>query len=478
MSIIHPLCMRTGVASAGGRCLIGQTQALARLPGHKWPELLVKWRSALSDAGFNRTGVAIVTEPRPAQAARFVALFARLSFADQSPCFVSATPSSDPCRTAGLASFFRFHSFPRTTMSSTTTLLSPYAMRSLALTNRAVMAPMTRSRAIDANTPNALMAEYYGQRASAGLIITEGTSPSANGLGYARIPGLFNAAQVAGWKLTTDAVHAKGGKIFIQFMHTGRVTHVANLPGGAVVIGPTDAVCPGEMYTDSNGMQPHSPPRAMNQADIDHAVGEYATAAKLAIDAGFDGVELHAANGYLIEQFLNANVNTRTDAYGGSSEGRNRFALEVVRASVASIGAERVGIRLSPYGVFNATGNYPEQEAQYLALVKELSALKLAYLHVLDHSAMGTPPVPAAFKLSLRHAFNGPFILAGGFDAASAQKALDEGQADLIAFARPFLANPDLVTRMQKGAALNAPDMSTFYTPGPKGYTDYPALAG
>ena len=359
---------------------------------------------------------------------------------------------------------------------SPTTLLSPYSIHNLALANRVVMAPMTRSRAVDANTPNALMAEYYGQRASVGLIITEGTSPSANGLGYPRIPGLFNAAQVAGWKLTTDAVHAKGGKIFIQFMHTGRVTQAANLPAGAEVVGPTDAICPGEMYTDSKGMQPHSKPRAMTQADIDHAVGEYANAAKLAIEAGFDGVELHAANGYLIEQFLNANVNTRPDGYGGSIAARNRFALEVARAAVAAIGAERVGIRLSPCGVFNTTGAYPEQEAQYLALVKELSALKLAYLHVLDHSAMGAPPVPAAFKLALRHAFNGPFILAGGFDAASAQIALNEGQADMIAFARASLANPDLVTRMQKDAALNAPDMSTFYTPGAKGYTDYAAL--
>ena len=361
---------------------------------------------------------------------------------------------------------------------SPTTLLSPYVMQNLALANRAVMAPMTRSRAVDANTPNALMAQYYGQRASAGLIIAEGTSPSANGLGYPRIPGLFNAAQVAGWRLTTDAVHAKGGKIFIQFMHTGRVTQAANLPAGAEVVGPTDVICPGEMYTDSKGMQPHSKPRVMTQVDIDHAVIEFANAAKLAIEAGFDGVELHAANGYLIEQFLNANVNTRTDGYGGSSAARNRFALEVARATVAAIGAERVGIRISPHGVFNATGTYPEQEAQYLALVKELSALKLAYLHVLDHAAMGAPPVPAALKLALRHAFNGPFILAGGFVAASAQTALDEGQADMIAFARAFLANPDLVTRMKKNAALNAPDMSTFYTPGAKGYTDYPALPG
>ncbi len=356
-------------------------------------------------------------------------------------------------------------------------LFEPLVTPSIQLANRAVMAPMTRSRAVEANTPNALMAEYYGQRASAGLIITEGTSPSPNGLGYARIPGLFNAAQVRGWKAVTDAVHAKGGKIFVQLMHTGRVTHAANLPAGAQVVGPTATVCPGEMYTDGQGMQPHSTPRAMSASDIAHAVQEYATSARLAIEAGFDGVELHAANGYLIEQFLNANVNQRTDDYGGSIGARNRFALEVASATVAAIGAHRVGIRLSPYGVFNSTGAFAEIEAQYLALTRELSQRGMLYLHLLDHSAMGAPPVPAEFKRQVRDAFKGLFILAGGFDRASADSALKAGQADLIAFARPFLANPDLVKRMQTGAPLNDVDMATFYTPGPKGYTDYPALA-
>jgi N-ethylmaleimide reductase len=339
------------------------------------------------------------------------------------------------------------------------------------------MSPMTRSRAIEANTPNALMAEYYGQRASAGLIITEGVSPSPNGLGYARIPGLFNKAQVRGWKAVTDAVHAKGGKIFLQLMHAGRVGHVANLPAGAEVVGPTAEACPGEMYTDAKGMQPHSVPRAMTEGDIAHAVGEYAQSARLAREAGFDGVELHAANGYLIEQFLNANVNTRSDGYGGSIAGRNRFALEVARAVVAAIGSDRVGIRLSPYGAFNSTGAFPEQAEQYLALARELSSLGLLYLHVLDHSAMGAPAVPAEYKARLRGAFEGAFILAGGFDSAAAEKALAEKRADLIAFGRPFLANPDLVERMRSGAPLNAPDMATFYTPGSKGYTDYPKLA-
>ena len=349
---------------------------------------------------------------------------------------------------------------------------------SFQLANRVVMSPMTRSRAVEASTPNTLMAEYYGQRASAGLIVTEGTSPSPNGLGYARIPGLFNEAQAQGWKLVTDAVHAKGGKIFVQLMHTGRVTHVANLPAGAEVVGPTGDVCPGQMWSDSQGMQPHSPPRAMTEADIAKAVDEFAQSARLAVQAGFDGIELHAANGYLIEQFLNANVNTRTDAYGGSVEGRNRFALEVARATVAAIGAERVGIRLSPHGVFNSTGAFPEADEQFLALVRELSGLGLQYLHVLDHSAQGAPAVPAEVKAGLRAAFKGVFILAGGFDRDSAESALAAGQADLIAFGRPLLANPDLVERMRANAPLNAVDMATLYTPGAKGYTDYPALAG
>ena len=356
-------------------------------------------------------------------------------------------------------------------------LFEPFGARSLQLKNRVVMAPMTRSRAVEANTPNALMAEYYGQRAAAGLIITEGTSPSPNGLGYARIPGLINDAQLRGWKAVTDAVHAQGAKIFVQLMHTGRVAHVANLPAGAEVLGPMAEACPGEMYTDAKGMQAHSLPRAMGERDIAHAVGEYANAAKRALEAGFDGVELHAANGYLIEQFLNANVNRRSDGYGGTIAGRNRFAIEVSRAVVTAIGADRVGIRLSPYGVFNSTGAYPEVEAQYLSLARELSAIGLLYLHLVDHSAMGAPPVPAEFKAKLRSAFDGLFMPAGGFDRASAESALAEKRADLVAFGRPFLANPDLVERMRAGAALNAPDMATFYTPGPKGYTDYPRLA-
>jgi N-ethylmaleimide reductase len=356
-------------------------------------------------------------------------------------------------------------------------LFEPLATPSLQLANRIVMAPLTRNRAVETNTPNDLMVEYYGQRAAAGLIITEGTSPSPNGLGYARIPGLFNQAQVQGWRRVTDAVHARGGKIFVQLMHTGRVAHVLNLPATAEVLGPTAEACSGEMHTDAKGMQPHSRPRAMSQDDIAHAVDEYVRSARLAIEAGFDGIELHAANGYLIEQFLNANVNRRTDRYGAGIDGRNRFAIEIARATAAAIGAQRVGIRLSPYGVFNSTGPFADVDAQYLALTQQLSELGLLYVHVLDHSAMGAPAVPAELKSRLRAAFEGVFIIAGGFDRASAERSLEAGQADLIAFGRPFIGNPDLVARLRADAALNALDPKTFYTPGAKGYTDYSVLA-
>ena len=357
-------------------------------------------------------------------------------------------------------------------------LFEPYELANIRLQNRTVMAPMTRSRAIERNLPNDLMAEYYGQRSGAGLIVTEGTSPSPNGLGYARIPGLFNAEHVAGWRKVTAAVHRGGSRIFVQLMHTGRVAHLANLPTGAQVFGPTDVTCPGEMWTDNQGMQAHSPPTAMNDADLQHAINEFAQAASLAIEAGFDGVELHAANGYLLEQFLNANINRRTDAWGGTAEGRNRLVLDVARATVNTIGADRVGIRLSPFGAFNDTGSFAGMEAQFLALTQELSALGLAYLHLVDHSAMGAPAVPAEFAARMKAAFAGTFIAVGGYEKQSAEQALREQRADLIAFGRPFLSNPDLVARMKAGAALNPPDMASFYTPGAQGYIDYPTLAG
>ena len=353
-------------------------------------------------------------------------------------------------------------------------LFQAFTSPALQLKNRVVMAPLTRSRAVEANTPNELMLQYYAQRAGAGLIVTEGTAPSPNGLGYARIPGLFNAEQVAGWKRVTDAVHAQGAKIFVQLMHTGRVAHAANLPAGARVLGPTAQPLAGEIYTDALGMQPYATPQAMSADDIRQATEEFVHGARLAVEAGFDGVELHAANGYLLEQFLNANVNTRDDGYGGSAEKRNRFVLEVARATVAAIGAQRVGIRVSPHGAFNGTGSFDGVEPQYLALARELGALKLAYLHLVDHAAMGAPAVPAAFKAQLRAAFGGTFIASGGLDKGSAEQVLQQGRGDLVAFGRAWLANPDLIERMKAGLPLNAPDPSTFYTPGAKGYTDYP----
>ena len=356
-------------------------------------------------------------------------------------------------------------------------LFAPATLGPLTLKNHLVMSPMTRSRAVESGTPNALMAEYYGQRATAGLIVTEGTSPSPNGTGYPRIPGLWSPAQVAGWKLVTDAVHGRGGRIFVQLMHTGRVGHPLNLPAGGEVLAPSAVAAPGEMYTDAKGLQPHPVPRAMTEAEVRLAIAEHVAAARNAVTAGFDGVELHGANGYLLEQFLSPDTNRRTDAWGGSLEKRLGFALEVARQVAAAIGGERVGIRLSPYGVNAGMVAYPEIDETYRKLVPALVSTGLQYVHLVDHSAMGAPPVPAELKLALRKAWPRTFILAGGFDRAGAETALREGRADLAGFGRPFLANPDLVARLQRGLPLNAPDFSTFYTPGPKGYTDYPAAA-
>ncbi len=354
-------------------------------------------------------------------------------------------------------------------------LFSKTTLGSLPLQNHLVMSPMTRNRAIG-NIPNELMAQYYGQRASAGLIITEGTSPSPNGLGYPRIPGAFSAAQVTGWKLVTAAVHAKGGKIFMQLMHCGRISHALNLPAGARVIAPSAVAAAGEMYTDAEGMKPHPMPQAMSEADIKVAIEEYAQAARNAVAAGFDGVELHGANGYLIEQFIRPNTNIRTDNYGGTIENRARFMCEAVAAAIAAIGKDKVGIRLSPFGVFNDMPLYAAMENDYAYLAQKLNTLGLAYIHLVDHSSMGAPTVPDSMKATFRSVFKGKLILSGGYDAARAESDLAAGKADLIAVGKLFLANPDLVARWKTGAALNAFDMNTFYTADAKGYTDYPTL--
>jgi N-ethylmaleimide reductase len=354
-------------------------------------------------------------------------------------------------------------------------LFSKTTLGSLTLQNRLVMSPMTRNRATG-NIPNELMAQYYAQRGTAGLIITEGTSPSSNGLGYPRIAGIFSAAQVAGWKRVTDAVHAQGAKMFIQFMHCGRVGHALNLPAGARILAPSAVAAVGEMYTDAEGMKPNATPQAMTEADIKATIEEFAQSAKNAVAAGFDGVELHGANGYLLEQFIRPNSNQRTDRYGGSIENRARFVLEVADAVIRAIGKDKLGIRLSPFGVFNDMPLYDAMEADYTYLAQQLNARGLVYIHLVDHSSMGAPPVPASMKATFRKVFKGKLILSGGYDAARAEIDLAAGKCDLIAVGKPFLANPDLVARWKTGAAVNAPDMSTFYTPGAKGYTDYPVL--
>ena len=354
-------------------------------------------------------------------------------------------------------------------------LFEEYDLGSIKLHNRVVMAPMTRSRAID-NIPNDLMAEYYGQRAGAGLIITEGTAPCANALGYPRIPGAFSPQQTEGWKKVTEAVHKGGAKIFLQLMHTGRVGHPANMPKGAELVSTTTVAVSGEMYTDSSGPQPYPGARLMEQKDIEQAQQEHVKAAKNAIEAGFDGVELHAANGYLLEQFLNANVNQLKGNYNGSKENRARFVLETAKAVGEAIGFAKVGIRVSPYGVFNDTGAFEGVEEAYEYLAKELGKLGLAYLHVVDHEAMGAPAVPQSVKDKMREAFGGTFILSGGYEKARAEKELQAGKGHLVAFGRPFIANPDLVHRMKENAPVADPDQDTFYTPGKEGYTDYPTL--
>ncbi|PJZ71376.1 alkene reductase [Leptospira perolatii] len=360
-------------------------------------------------------------------------------------------------------------------------LFSSLSIGAHSLKNRIVMSPMTRSRAIS-NLPNELMAEYYSQRADAGLIITEGTSPSPNGLGYARIPGIFSEEQVSGWRKVTEAVHKKGGKIFVQIMHTGRVGHPLNLPKGAEIIAPSAITLKGEIWTDAQGNQPYGTPREMQKADIEKAIQEYAVAAENALSAGFDGVELHGANGYLIDQFLNPGTNHRSDEYGGSIENRNRFAVEVAREVAKRIGPEKVGIRISPFGVFNSLEIYDGIEEQYSTLAKELGTLKLAYVHIVDHSSMGAPKPEENTVRRIREEYkkanpNGLYILSGGYDVLRSDSDLKGGRGDLIAFGRNFISNPDLVDRLRKGQTLENPNPDTFYTPGPKGYTDYKVLA-
>jgi len=283
-------------------------------------------------------------------------------------------------------------------------IFSPYTVGAIKVKNRIVMAPMTRCRALG-NIPNDLMAAYYKQRAGVGLIITEGTSPSPNGLGYARIPGVFSKQQIEGWKKVTSAVHDAGGKIVIQLMHTGRISHKLNMPEGAEIVAPSAVKPSGQMWTDAQQMQDFPIPKAMTTEDLRLTKEEFVNAAKNSVEAGFDGVELHGANGYLLEQFLSPFSNIRKDQYGGSVENRCRFVLEVVEAVANSIGKEKTGIRLSPYGVASDMPHYPEIDATYNYLSTELNKLGISYIHLVDHSAMGAPPVSVEIKKAIRSIF-------------------------------------------------------------------------
>lgn len=351
-------------------------------------------------------------------------------------------------------------------------LFTPYKLGRITLTNRVVMAPMTRNRS-PGGAPGSLVATYYAQRAEAGLIITEGTSPSPNGLGYARIPGLYNAEQAAGWRAVADAVHGQNGHIFLQLMHTGRASAPANMPDGGRIIGPSAIALGIDVWTDAAGNQPGPVPEAMSEADIESTIEEYVHAAELAVGAGLDGVELHGANGYLIDQFLNTASNQRTDRWGGSVENRIRFLVEIARRTAARIGGDRVGVRISPYGAFNNMKPDAEMDAMYLALAKELAAIGVVYIHIVDHSAMGAPKPPEALVAGIREAFGGTLILSGGYDRARAEADLAANKGELVAFGRPFISNPRLVTALRDNTPLRQPDYSTFYTPGPAGYTDY-----
>nr|WP_089664040.1 alkene reductase [Christiangramia echinicola] len=352
-------------------------------------------------------------------------------------------------------------------------LLNSYNLKGQKLKNRAIMAPLTRARAND-NVPNELMVKYYSQRAQAGLIISEGTAPSPNGLGYARIPGIYTDEQITGWKIITEAVHNKGGKIFLQIMHTGRVSHKLNMEEDAEIIAPSAIALDGEMYTDQKGPQPYPVPREMTLEDIKQAQEEFVQAALNAIKAGFDGVEIHSANGYLADQFLNTATNVRTDEYGGTKEKRSKFTLETVEKVTKAIGSDKVGIRLSPYSAFNGTEIFDGIDEQFLYLTEQLNKFDLAYLHLVDNSSLGSPDVSQSIFLKIKEKFEGTLIRNGGYTKEKAEQSLSENKTDLVSFGRSFIANPDLIYRFENDLPLNEPDYDTFYTPGAKGYTDYP----
>jgi N-ethylmaleimide reductase len=354
-------------------------------------------------------------------------------------------------------------------------VFSDYRLGALTLPNRFVMAPMTRSRALAGNVPNPLAAIYYVQRASAGFLITEGTQVSPQGVGYIRTPGIHSLDQVAGWKVVTDAVHGAGGRIFAQLWHVGRVSH-PDFHGGALPVAPSAIAAVGEAFT-INGRQKLETPRALTLSEIPDVVEQFRRGAMNAKAAGFDGVELHGANGYLLDQFLRDGANHRTDSYGGSIQNRARLPLEVTDAVIGVWGPSRVGYKISPYfSMLGMSDSAPIDTFSYLA--RELASRRIAYLHIAEAVAgpFVAPEGTTRATPVLRGLFGGPVIVNGGYNIDSANAAIAAGEADLVAFGVPFLANPDLPERWRRGAPLNAPQLEHFYAGEEKGYIDYPTL--
>ena len=361
-----------------------------------------------------------------------------------------------------------------------TDLFSPYTLGPTILQNRMVMAPLTRSRADDGDVPSDLAVTYYTQRATAGLIISEATQISAQGKGYPKTPGIFTDAQIAGWKKVTDAVHGAGGHIFLQLWHVGRISHPTTQANGELPVGPSAVKPAGKIFTNSGEEQEFVTPRALETSELPGIVQQYADAAQNAKAAGFDGVEVHAANGYLLDQFLRDSTNQRTDEYGGSVENRARLPLETVAAVVKVWGAGRVGVRVSPYSGFNDIHDSdPVHTFTYFA--QKLREMGVVYLHVIEPVKSDHPMAVPESKTNpvapiLREAFGGTLMINGGYNKETGTAAIESGYADLICYGVPFIANPDLVERYKTDAALNTPDPSTFYAGSAGGYTDYPML--
>jgi N-ethylmaleimide reductase len=358
-------------------------------------------------------------------------------------------------------------------MTQPTKLFEPFKLGPITLPNRLVMAPLTRNRAVAGFVPSPLAVEYYGQRASAGLLITEASQISQQGQGYQDTPGIYSKEQVAGWRKVTDRVHARGGRIFIQIWHVGRISHVSLQENNQPPVAPSAIRAKGKTFVGGT-FADISEPRALTLEEIPGIIESFKRATVNALEAGFDGVEIHGANGYLLDQFARDGANKRSDAYGGSIENRARLMLEVARVVATEAGAERTGIRISPVTPSNDISDSNPQPL-FDHIVDGLVALKLAYMHVVE-GATGGPRDVAPFDYgSLRKRFTGAYIANNGYDFDLATKVLAADAADLIAFGKPFLANPDLVERLKRGAPLNVPDKATFYGGGAKGYTDYPA---